>query len=625
MKLNTFHVASTSVAAIGGLALGTYNATVAQVDRPHHQPVQISLAVDPQIARQQRTTAQETVLVKVADNQAKRPRDGAGEKDAKRQVADAPKLLGNMRASLGLISAEYAATSEKTPAHKSSGLVVAATRQAALDIEGLEKSIQSKDPKRVSEATKVLSKSIGKLQTTYAIIPEKTPRVDTGMRTLSSNWSAYCSRYALAAPGKASRNATEIKKLKARVNELSERVADLESKTASNAALHREVVRLRADLNDYRRREDSYEAYQSLLLTLAVVDGMFDAFYVTTRVYYPTYYVYFEPYYASRGFWEVHWTGYYDAYYADAGWGWYHESFVVPETLVIAPAPEVVVYQNVTYQEINVTTQQTVNVYEALPPEDLTAVEVAAPPKEAYSAPVAIQAASEAPQLQLAPAGADAVEPPNTGGTNAAAPPGEPPRDAPVSSRTNEPPAGDRTDRGDKATEGPLPTAEEAAKASQGAAPARVDNLDQSNAPPDENSAGAAAPAHGKETKTSEDKDVEQPDSGSVEKGDAADSEMEPVGEPDPTDTESAPEDKEPDRPGGEARPRRESRQDGSPAEEQFSEAAPAEGSGFAEDTTRPSSEEREATSGGDDRSSQDGEENGADGAETPIASPRTR
>jgi len=320
-----------------------------------------------------------------------------------KQVADASNLLGNMRASLGLIAADYAEASKKRPAHKSSALVVATTRQAALGVENLDRAIQSKDAKGVSRATMDLSKSMGKLQTTYALIPEKSPRADVGMRTASANWSAYRTRYALAKPSKEAHNAAEMRHLKSRVKQLTRRVSELERATESNAALHREVVRLRADINRYNRREETYETYQSLLLTLAVVDGMFDAFHVTTRIYYPTFYSYFEPYYADRGFWEGYWSDYYDGYYAGAGWGWYDEGFVVPDTLVIVPAPEVVVYQNITYQEIYQTTEETTHVYEALPDEDLTAAEVAAPSEDTYSDVMAVRDTDEGPAEQQDP------------------------------------------------------------------------------------------------------------------------------------------------------------------------------------------------------------------------------
>lgn len=411
VKLNTFHIVASSIAALGGLAVGTYNATIAR-DQSQQKPVQISVAVDAQRgAKNQAVAVQDAGLVRLASD---RPETLPADASRSKQVAGAPNLLGNMRASLGLIAADYAEASKKSPAHKSSALIVGTTRQTALDVENLEQAIQSKDAMRVSRATKDLSKSMGKLQTTYALIPEKSARADAGMRTASANWSAYCTRYALANPSMQAPNTAEIRKLKSRVKQLTQRVVDLERETQNNAALHREVVRLRADISRYNRRDDSYKTYQSLLLTLAVVDGMFDAFHVTTRIYYPAYYGYFEPYYADRGFWEGYWAGYYDGYYANAGWGWYGESFIVPETLVIEPAPEVVVYQNITYQEIYQTTEQTVHVYEALPAEDLTAVEFAAPSEGIYSEPVAARETGEGPSEQQGrqsePTGADPAE-----------------------------------------------------------------------------------------------------------------------------------------------------------------------------------------------------------------------
>ena len=392
VKPNTFHIAASSLAALGGLAVGTYNATIAR-DQSQQQPVQISVAVDVQDGtKHQAAAAQDAGLVRVASDRSKTPHTDISRS---KQVADASNLLGNMRASLGLIAADYAEASKKRPAHKSSALIVGTTRQAALDVQSLEQAIQSKDAKRVARATKDLSKSMGKLQTTYALIPEKSARADAGMRTASANWSAYRTRYALAKPSIQAPNTAEIRKLKSRVKQLGDRVANLERATENNAALHREVVRLRADINRYNRWDDTYETYQSLLLMLAVVDGMFDAFHVTTRIYYPAYYEYFEPYYTDRGFWEDDWVDYYDGYYASAGWGWYGESFIVPETLVIEPAPEVAVYQNITYQEIYQTTEQAAHVYEVLPAEDLTAVEVAAPPEGTYSEPEVVREIGE--------------------------------------------------------------------------------------------------------------------------------------------------------------------------------------------------------------------------------------
>ncbi len=400
VKLNILQLSASSIVALGGLAVGTTNATVAE-DLPQQQPVLLSVAADAQGGiEHQLAVIEDAGLVRLA---SVRPVTPPADVSRSRQVADATNLLGNIRASLGLIAADYAEASKRRPAHKSSALVVATTRQAALELENLEQAIQAKDAKGVSRATRDLSKSMGKLQTTYALIPEKSARADMGMRTASANWSAYRTRYALAKPRKETHNAAEIRDLKSRVKQLTERVSDLERATESNATLHREVVRLRADINRYSRREETYETYQSLLLMLAVVDGVFDAFHLTTRIYYPTFYSYFESCYAERGFWEDYWADYYDGYYASAGWGWYDEGFVVPETLVIAPAPEVVVYQSITYQEIYQTTEETTHLYEALPDEDLTVVEVAAPSEDTYSDLAAVGEMSEGPGEQQDP------------------------------------------------------------------------------------------------------------------------------------------------------------------------------------------------------------------------------
>lgn len=397
VRLSHFHTAASSIAVLGTLAVGTSNATMAR-EQSQQQPVKIGVAYDAQGGLKRQPAAIHHVgPLRLANARSATPH---GDVSRSKQVADASNLLGNMRASLGLIAADYADASRKRPAHKSSALVVATTRQAALEVENLERAIQSKDAKGVSRATRDLSKSMGKLQTTYALIPEKSPRADAGMRTASANWSAYRTRYALAKPSMHAPNAAEMRKLQSRVSQLTQRVADLERESQSNAALHREVVRLRTELDRYNRRTDSYETYQSLLLTLAVVDGIFDAFHVTTRVYYPAYYAYFEPYYADRGFWEGYWADYYDGYYVSAGWEWYDESFAVPAVFVIEPAPEVVVYQNITYQEIYQTTEQTVHVYEALPDEDLTAADVAAPSDSTYSEPVDVREIGEEPSEQ---------------------------------------------------------------------------------------------------------------------------------------------------------------------------------------------------------------------------------
>ncbi len=352
MKLNSFQMIASSVGALGGLALGAYQVFGPFNASNNAQPPQVSVSVD---QNGKATTAAKQVTAA-----------------SSAQVTDAGKLLNNMRASLGLIANSYADEVKKPGAHQSGGLVLASTKETATALNELDGAIKSKDTKKISGSSKNATRSIGKLQTNYALAATKPKRAETGMKTLNSNWNAYAARYMVQTDRKISQSATETKKLKKRVRNLGARVDELEKRTRNNEALNREVIRVRERLDyqgyDYEGEED----YAGLLITLAFIDGAFEALSISSQYYYPEYYddLRYDP--KEYGVADAYWDRYYDGYYDGRDDAWFEEDYAVPQVVVLQPDPVIIQYQEINYTQIVNVTNEAAVAYKALPAEELT-------------------------------------------------------------------------------------------------------------------------------------------------------------------------------------------------------------------------------------------------------------
>lgn len=300
---------------------------------------------------------------------------------APKATRNAQGLLSDMRVSLGMIAGSYKDASGTR--HQSTAGVLEAVALATRATQRLEAALATPNSKGIAEATGNLSKAIGELQTRYALTVSQNEQAAQGMRYLNAAWKSYSSRYVLSKPANETRAVSkgEVRALRESVALLEKRVASLEDQVANNATLRREVVRLRHDLSYYSDRPDDYWTYQSMLLTLTVVSGSFDAFIYTTRTYYPTYYVYFEPIGPEFEVWHSYWDGYYDGYYADRNSLWYDEPTIIDDPLV--EISQIEVNQDITYQTIYNITNETRVEYEALPRENLADIDIPATPDNA--------------------------------------------------------------------------------------------------------------------------------------------------------------------------------------------------------------------------------------------------
>ncbi|RKD35805.1 hypothetical protein BJ928_1301 [Rhizobium sp. WW_1] len=289
-------------------------------------------------------------------------------------------LLSDMRVSFGLIARSYKENAGVR--HRSATVVLEAVTRAAKATQQLDAALAAHKSKAIAEATGNLSRAIGELQTRYALTLAQNDQAARGMRYLNAAWKTYSSRYILSKPPNATRTVSkaEVRALRKKVAALEGRVASLEGEVATNASLRREVVRLRQDLAYYDTRADDYWTYQSMLLTLTVVSGSFDALAYTTRTYYPTYYVYFEPVGPDFHVWHSYWDGYYDGYYDGRSSVWYDEQTIVDSPLV--EITQIEVNQEITYQAIYNVTDETRIEYEALPQETLTEVDIPVAPED---------------------------------------------------------------------------------------------------------------------------------------------------------------------------------------------------------------------------------------------------
>ncbi|AYG68363.1 hypothetical protein CCGE531_19625 (plasmid) [Rhizobium sp. CCGE531] len=289
-------------------------------------------------------------------------------------------LLSDMRVSFGMIARSYKENSNAR--HRSAASFLEAVTRAARATQRLENALTTHNSKATAAATGSVSRAIGELQTRYSLTLAQNTQAAQGMRYLNAAWKTYSSRYILPEPANETKTVSRagIRSLREKIAALEKRVASIEDQVADNAALRREVVRLRRDLAYYDSRPDDYRTYQSMLLTFTVVSGSFDALAYTTRVYYPAYYVYFEPVNPDFYVWRSYWDGYYEGYYEGRKSVWYDEPLVVDGPLV--EITQIEVNQEINYQTIYNITDETRIEYEDLPQEILAEVDIPVVPED---------------------------------------------------------------------------------------------------------------------------------------------------------------------------------------------------------------------------------------------------
>lgn len=284
---------------------------------------------------------------------------------------NAAALLRDMRGSLAAIAFSFKEASADSR-RRSGANVVAAVTQTSRAMQELEGALASNNAPSIAKGTKAVSRAVGDLQTRYALSAAKSAAATKALQRFNVAWSAYASRYVLSRPAKSIPKASraEVHALKRKVSNLTARVRTLENQVADNAALRAEVRRMHREIAYLDGRFEDPVVYQRAAFMLVVFAGYFDAFVVTTRTYYPAYYVYFDnPYYISPRF-DDYWDGYYDGYYDGLASSWYDDPIIVVDPILEVSQPEI--YQDVTYETIYNVTNETTNIYVALPEEDLS-------------------------------------------------------------------------------------------------------------------------------------------------------------------------------------------------------------------------------------------------------------
>lgn len=284
---------------------------------------------------------------------------------------NAAALLRDMRGSLAALAFSFKEAS--TDSRRRSGAnVVAAVTETSRAMQKLEGALASKNAASIAKDTKAVSRAVGDLQTRYALSATKSTTATKALQRFNVAWSAYSSRYVLSKPSRPAPKASkaEVQALKRKVSDLTARVRTLENQVADNAALRAEVRRMHREIDYLDGRFDDPVVYQRAAFMLVVFAGYFDAFVVTTRTYYPAYYVYFDnAYYISPRF-DDYWDGYYDGYYDGLAAGWYDDPIIIADPILEVSQPAI--YQDVTYETIYNVTNETTNIYVALPEEDLS-------------------------------------------------------------------------------------------------------------------------------------------------------------------------------------------------------------------------------------------------------------
>ena len=388
LKIDKFQMAASSIAALGGLALAAYQVVgPAKIADQAPQPVQVTVSLD--------QNGKPVAAAAKANDSTVKP--------VAAQVTDANALISNMRSSIAAIASGYADEAKAPGAHRSGGLVIESSQETANALKSLDLAIKGKDSPKVAASSREVTRSIGKLQTNYALSASKPAVAASGMKALNSNWNAYAAHYMVQNSAQTARNAQDVKKLRKEVSVLKTRVAALEKRSRGNEALNREVKRVQTRLDYERDWQDDEPHYANLLITLALVDGVFEAFSTSTQYYYPEYYDDFRYEQDEYDLSDAYWSGYYDGYYQGQDDGWYEQAYAVPDYVLLQPDPVIIQYQQVNYtQIINITNEAAVT-YDALPQENLTKAKIEPAAAEAMSQPAVIEKLAAAP-VQPAPA-----------------------------------------------------------------------------------------------------------------------------------------------------------------------------------------------------------------------------
>ncbi|CAH0267810.1 hypothetical protein AGRO_3193 [Agrobacterium sp. ATCC 31749] len=287
---------------------------------------------------------------------------------------NAQALLGDMRRSLAEIAFSF--SEAKGDSKRRSGVaVLAALTEATRAVQSLETAIAAHDASRISRATKALSHAVGNLQTRYSLSSAKCDAVTRALQRFNAAWAEYSSRFVLAKHKASAANATasDVQALRRKVADLSYRMQQLEDDVADNAALRGEVIRMRREIAITQSTPANAYDYQRLSFTLTVLSGSFAALSLTTREYYPSYYVSVAPFESYRSI-DTYWDGYYDGYYQGVADSYYSEPMVISSPVMTESRTET--YQNVTYETIYSVTNETTNIYQTMPEEDLSNVAV---------------------------------------------------------------------------------------------------------------------------------------------------------------------------------------------------------------------------------------------------------
>ncbi len=291
---------------------------------------------------------------------------------------DAPALLNDMRASLGEIAFSFSEAKGETRS-RSGVAVLAALTEATRSVQSLEAAIASRESSRISRTTKALSRAVGNLQTRYSLSSAKCYAATRALQRFNAAWAEYSRRFVLARHKEPAANvaASDVEALKKRVADLSYRMQQLEDDVADNAALRTEVIRMRREIAIAQLAPASTYGYQRLSFTLTVLSGSFAALSLTAREYYPSYYVRITDFESN---WSIdsYWDGYYDGYYQGVADSYYSEPVIISAPIMTESRAEI--YQNVTYETIYNVTNETTNIYQTMPEEDLSNVAVSALP-----------------------------------------------------------------------------------------------------------------------------------------------------------------------------------------------------------------------------------------------------
>ncbi|MGO4450361.1 hypothetical protein AB4Y96_15665 [Phyllobacterium sp. TAF24] len=285
---------------------------------------------------------------------------------------DAGQLQLNMRRSLSTILVAY--KNEPKKGSRVDAMLMKATNEALQALGGLEKGLNSRDPRKMTTATSSLSVAVGRIEAISDSARIANPTVREGVRALSANWAAYGTRYALNEPVKSKpvkASFEQVKELKAQVTKLRSQVNRLQIETRSNTQLAANVRRLSSQLDQVEQDRIDDANYQRTVFLLGSFMGWMDGYRVVTTTYYPAYTRYFVVERVTYEYWQTCWSDYYEPYYTYTDWGYYDDPFTPTVNINInIDASTQVVVNNYAEQNVSVMideSHQTENYFENLP------------------------------------------------------------------------------------------------------------------------------------------------------------------------------------------------------------------------------------------------------------------